>query len=100
MGVTTPPPGSTHTPITPGMALMVPKLLTRTTVPMMVGGRRTMVGLALGTGMSIVNCFLPVTMARASMRPALLPTTLYCEADLGSTLSGGGISEAANVSVA
>jgi len=87
-------------PITPGIARTAAALLTASTVPWMVGGRRTMVGMAPGTTVSSVNFFWPVTMARASSRPARLPTTLYCDAGLGSTPLGTGSTAAAAVSEA
>ncbi len=46
------------------------------TVPFSVGGRQTMVGIALGIFRSIAKFFLPVTMSRASTRPMLWPTYL------------------------
>ena len=46
-----------------------------TTVPLIVGGRQTIVGSAPGTSRSIANCLRPVTMSSASIRFCGVPTT-------------------------
>ncbi len=82
------------------MPLTVPRLLTLTTVPLICEGILSIVGFAFGTAWSMVNFFLPVTMSRASSRPAALPMTVYCDADFGTTLVGSGNRDAATVSEA
>jgi membrane protein DedA with SNARE-associated domain len=67
------------------MRRTTPSLWMRLKVPRMVGGLRTMVGLASGTSWSRVNFFLPVTMSSASTRRVGLPITWYCEAGLVGT---------------
>ena len=59
----------TATSVTPGMARISPRLATEPTLPLIVGGRHTMVGMASGTFRSSVNRLRPVTAARASIRP-------------------------------
>ena len=77
LGTKAPPPGITAIPITPGMRRTAPSLRMRLKVPRMVGGLRTMVGLASGTSWSRVNFFLPVTMSSASTLRVGLPITWY-----------------------
>ena len=49
-------------------------------VPLIVGGRQTIVGIAPGTSRSIANCFVPVTISSASIRGCGVPTSVCCEA--------------------
>ena len=65
----------------PGIALTWSRLATLCTLPLIVGGRQTMVGSALGTSRSSANCFCPVTAARASMRRCGVPTSENREGD-------------------
>ena len=52
----------TATSVTPGIALTsVAVGDAPARVPLIVGGRQTIVGSALGTSRSIANCLLPVT---------------------------------------
>jgi hypothetical protein len=97
-GTMLPPVGITTTSITPGIAFTVPRLFTRTTVPLICVGMRSMVGLAFCTAWSIVNFLRPVTMSSASRRPVRLPMTWYCDEGLGVTLTGSGKVDANAVS--
>lgn len=63
------------TSVTPGMARTSARLATERTVPLMVGGRQTMVGRASGTWRSIANFLRPVTASRASTRRCPVPMT-------------------------
>ena len=67
------PCGSTATSVTPGMARTADLLFTETTVPLIVGGRATIVGSAPGTRRSMANCLRPVTMSAASIRLCAVP---------------------------
>ena len=62
--------GMITTSVTPGIALTAARLRTARRVPLIVGGRQTIVGSAPGTSRSIANCLWPVTMSWASTRPA------------------------------
>src|SRR3954465_12143269 len=70
----------TPTCVTPGIDRTCEMLLTHLTVPLIVGGRHTIVGSAPGTWWSIVNFLRPVTASRASTRLYGLPITLKLEA--------------------
>ena len=74
----------TATSVMPGMARIALALFSDTTVPLMVGGRTTMVGSAPGTCRSMANCFCPVTMSSASMRFCGVPRIRNVEGDLSS----------------
>ena len=54
--------------VTPGIFRTAPRLRTALTLPLSVGGRQTIVGLAPLTVRSMANFFLPVTASRASVR--------------------------------
>ena len=55
-------------------------------LPLIVGGRATIVGLASGTtSRSIANCLRPVTMSSASIRFCAVPSTVNADAGLSST---------------
>ncbi len=90
LGTTDPPAGMTTMSSTPGMPRTATRLLMLRTVPRICEGMRRIVGLAPGTSTSMVNFFLPVTMSRASSRPAGLPITLYCAGVFSTTVDGIG----------
>ena len=56
-------------------------------MPLIVGGRQTIVGLAFGTSSSIAKRLRPVTMSSASTRFCGVPTTRNCERDLSCALT-------------
>ena len=76
------------TSVMPGIALTASRLLTLPTLPLIVGGRQTMQGLASGTWRSWVNCLRPVTMSRASTRLVGFPTRVKADSALSSTSTG------------
>ena len=59
---------TTATSVMPGIARTSAALRTDRTVPLIVGGRHTIVGSAPGTSRSMANFLRPVTAARASTR--------------------------------
>jgi hypothetical protein len=73
------------TSVMPGMASTADRLLTDRTVPLMVGGRHVIVGIAPGTSRSIANFLRPVTAASASMRLCGVPTTVKSGASVNCT---------------
>ena len=73
------PVDTVTTSVIPGIALTAARLATDRTVPLIVGGRQTIVGMAFGTCMSIANFFWPVTAAKASTRPSGVPTSFICD---------------------
>jgi hypothetical protein len=73
------------TSVTPGMALTAARLPADCTVPLIVGGRHTIVGNALATFTSIANLLRPVTMSRASTRPRAVPITVNFDGSLSCT---------------
>ena len=56
------------TSVMPGMALTWARFRTAWAVPLIVGGRQTIAGLAFGTFSSIAKRLRPVTMSSASTR--------------------------------
>ena len=79
--------GMSATSVIPGMALTCARFLTERGVPLIVGGRQTIVGLAFGTSSSIAKRLRPVTMSSASTRFCGVPTTRNCERDLSCALT-------------
>lgn len=82
--ITATPVGICAAPMTPGMAPTAAAFCTDLTVPLMVGGRRTMVG--MGTtpprsagARSRVYFLAPVTISRASTRFWGVPMRVYCD---------------------
>ena len=71
----------------PGIASTAAWLRTALGLPLSVGARQIIVGLASGTWRSRVYVFLPVTALRASSRPCGVPITAYSEAGLRSTVT-------------
>ena len=76
------------TSVTPGIVRTSSALATERTVPLMVGGRQTIVGSASGTWRSIVNFLRPVTAARASTRLRGVPITVKSVSGLRVTFTG------------
>ncbi len=71
------------TSVMPGIAFDRGQVLhRRRTVPLIVGGRQTMVGSAPGTSRSIANFLRPVTTSRASIRLRGVPMTVNFDAVL------------------
>ena len=60
-------------------------LATDRTVPLIVGGRQTMVGRASGTSRSMANFLRPVTMSSASTRPRGVPMTVNSDRGFSAT---------------
>ena len=72
--------GMIATSVTPSIAMTCASFRTASAVPLIVGGRQTIVGSAPGTSRSIANCFVPVTISSASIRGCGVPTSVCCEA--------------------
>ena len=68
---------------TPGMARTSSRLLTFLTVPLIVGGRRTIAGVAPLMSRSRVYLKEPVTISRASTRRCDVPTRVNSDGDFG-----------------
>lgn len=76
------------TSVTPGMAVTSARLATAPGLPLMVGGRQTMVGFAPGTSRSIANFLRPVTASRASIRSWGRPMTVKSSRAVSRTSTG------------
>lgn len=76
------PVETTATSVMPGMACTAATFCTETTVPLIVGGRQIIAGIAPATLTSIANCLRPVTASRASIRFCGVPMTLKADAAL------------------
>jgi hypothetical protein len=74
--------------VTPGIARTSARFATDPTVPLMVGARHTIVGLAPATSRSIANVLRPVTASRASMRFRGVPMTVKAAVGVSSTATG------------
>ena len=83
----------TATSVIPGIALTAARFATDRTVPLIVGGRQTIVGSALGTARSIVNVLRPVTASSASIRFCGVP--ISANADVGFSCTDNGVVVAA-----
>ena len=81
------PVETTATSVMPGIASTSAWLRTALGLPLIVGGRQTIVGLASGTSRSRAYFFLPVTALRASSRRCGVPITVNSEAGLRSTVT-------------
>ena len=76
------------TSVMPGIARTSLRLWTVSALPLIVGGRQTMQGLASATLRSKANCLRPVTASRASTRLVGFPTMVNSDAALSSTFTG------------
>ncbi len=77
--------GTITTSVTPGIAWTLAWLRTDSALPLMVGGRHSIVGSAPGTLRSIANCLAPVTMSCPSIRLCGVPTIVCCDAGFSAT---------------
>lgn len=71
--------------VMPGIARTSARFSTERTVPLIVGGRHTIVGSASGTRRSIANVLRPVTASSASILPRPVPMTVNSEGSFSTT---------------
>ena len=80
--------GMIATSVIPGIAWTAARLRTALRLPLIVGGRHSIVGSAPGTSRSIANCLRPVTASSASIRRCGVPTSLSCDCGLSFAAAG------------